>query len=208
MPEMLWLPNPPDGTQICLGLDGSENNDWTAIQAETIDGFSFTPRYGPDERPAIWNPAEWNGDIPRWEVNAAVDEIFDRFRVARMYCDPYGWYTEIGTWAVEYGTDCVFEWPTNKLGRMYDAIKRFEVDLAQGRIKHDGCPVAAVHLANAKKKAQPGQKYTLDKPADHQKIDVAMSKILSHEAAADAREAGWSERPVNPRISHAMYGFN
>ena len=202
MPEMLWLPNPGRGTPVCVGLDGSENDDWTALQCETIDGFSFTPRYGPDRRPAIWNPAEWGGDIPRTEVHAAVNEIFATFTVARMYCDPYGWYSEIGDWSIEYGVDRVFEWPTNKLARMYAEIKRFEVDLAQGRIKHDGCPVAAVHIANAKKKAQPGQKYTLDKPngASHQKIDVAMSKILAHAAASDALVDGWKPAPKRRRI--------
>lgn len=200
MPEMAWLPNPEKGAQVCVGLDGSENDDWTALQCETIDGFSFTPRYGPDRRPAIWNPAEWGGDIPRSEVHAAVDEIFGTFTVARMYCDPYGWYSEIGDWSVKYGTDRVFEWPTNKLARMYAEIKRFEVDLVQGRIKHDGCPVAAVHIANAKKKAQPGQKYTLDKPSNHQKIDVTMSKILAHAAASDALVDGWAAEETDTRM--------
>jgi hypothetical protein len=60
----MWLPNPEPGAAVCLGFDGSETNDWTALAAETIDGYSFTPRYGPDERPAVWAPAEWNGRIP------------------------------------------------------------------------------------------------------------------------------------------------
>ena len=25
MPEMVWLPNPPDGTDVCLGFDGSKS---------------------------------------------------------------------------------------------------------------------------------------------------------------------------------------
>ena len=208
MLERPWLPNPDDGTPVSLGFDGSENNDWSAIQAETLDGFSFTPRYGPDRRPAVWDPQEWGGQIPRGEVNAAVDELFGRFRVARMYCDVRDWATEIGEWSLAHGEEHVFEWRTERITAMFEAIRRFEVDLREGRIKHDGCPIAAVHIANARKAAKPGQKYILTKPSDHQKIDVAMSKILAHEAAADAREAGWSERPANPRISHAMYGFN
>lgn len=115
MPEMLWLPNPDPGTHICVGMDGSENDDWTALQCETIDGFSFTPRYGPDKRPAIWNPAEEGGSIPRDQVHVAVAEIFDRYKVERMYCDPHDWYSEIGEWSVEYGDNHVFEWPTNKV---------------------------------------------------------------------------------------------
>lgn len=188
-----WLPQPDDGTQITLGFDGSDSDDWTAIQAETIDGFTFTPRYGPDRRPTIWNPAEWGGNIPRGEVNAAVDELFDRFKVKRMYCDPHDWYSEIGDWSLKYGDEKVFEWNTSRISKMYDEIKRFEIDLSQRRITHDGCPIAAIHFSNARKVAKPGQKYVLGKPTQHQKIDVVMARILAHTAAADAHLAGWGE---------------
>lgn len=193
MPEMVWLPNPVPGSQVCLGFDGSESDDFTAIQAETLDGFTFTPRYGPDQRPTIWNPAEWGGSIPRGEVHAAVDELFERYSVERMYCDPHDWYSEIGDWALKYGDNHVFEWPTNQVSRMFPEIRRFEIDLAQSRISHDGCPIVTVHAANAKKIAKPGQKYVLGKPANHQKIDAIMARILAHTAAADALEAGWGE---------------
>jgi hypothetical protein len=189
--QVEWLPQPDDGTQICLGIDGSENDDHTAIQGETIDGFTFTPRYGPDRRPTIWNPEEWGGEIPRGEVDAAVDELFERFKVKRFYCDPHGWYTEIDSWAVSYGDDRVFQWETGSISRMYDALVRFQTDLTHQRITHDGCPLAAMAFANARKIAKPGQKYILGKPTQHQKIDVAMSRILAHEAASDAHAAGW-----------------
>lgn len=192
-----WLPNPSDGSRVCLGFDGSLNNDWTAIQAETIDGFTFTPRYGPDKRPTIWNPQEWNGEIPRGEVHAAVDELFTRFKVNRFYCDPEDWYSEIGDWALQYGEEHVFEWPTNRIKAMYAEIKRFEIDLATKRISHDGCPITAIHMANARKAAKPNQQYVLIKPADHQKIDAVMARILAHTAASDSREAGWGEETDN-----------
>lgn len=209
MQGMTWLPNPPDDTAICLGFDGSENNDHTAIQAETLDGFTFTPRYGPDKRPTIWNPAEWNGQIPRSEVHAAVDELFSRYRVKRMYCDPQDWYSEIGDWSLSYGEEHVFEWATNRISKMYAEIKRFEIDLATKRITHDGCPVTAIHIGNARKAAKAAQQYVLIKPTDHQKIDAAMARILAHTAASDAREDGWTDDYlVNSRISNAVYGFN
>ena len=196
----VWLPNPPDGTRICLGFDGSLNNDWTAIQAETIDGFTFTPRYGPDKRPTIWNPQEWHDEIPRSEVHAAVDELFTRFKVARFYADPEDWYSEIGDWALLHGEEHVFEWPTNRIKAMYAEIKRFEIDLSTKRITHDGCPITAIHMANARKAAKAAQQYVLIKPADHQKIDAVMARILAHTAAADAREAGWSDEEQDNRM--------
>lgn len=191
--QKLWLPSPPDGTRICAGMDGSINDDWTAIRGETIDGFQFTPRYGPDRRPMVWNPDEWGGEIPRSEVAAAVDELFSVFKVRLAYFDPYGWTTEIDEWQQKHGEDNAQAWPTNSINRMHAAILRFEVDLAQKRIEHDGCPLAETAFSNARKKARPGQKYTLDKPTNHQKIDIVMSSILAHEAASDARANGWGE---------------
>lgn len=195
--QVPWLPQPDDGTQICLGFDGSDSDDFSAIQAETIDGLTFTPRYGPDRNPTIWNPAEWGGNIPRGEVNAAVDELMERFKVRRFYCDPHDWYSEIGDWSLKYGDEKVFEWNTSRISKMYDEIKRFEVDLKERRVTHDGCPIAALNFANARKIAKPGQKYVLGKPTQHQKIDVAMARILAHTAASDARLDGWGEESDN-----------
>ncbi|WP_256271880.1 terminase TerL endonuclease subunit [Corynebacterium diphtheriae] len=135
------------------------------------------------------------GKTPRSEVMAAVDEIRTRYQIQRFYADPQDWRSEIGEWALQIGQERVFEWPTNAIKRMYAAISRFEIDLANGRITHDGCPLTALAMANAKKVAKPGQQYVLGKPSEHQKIDAAMATILAHEAAMDAHAKQWeSER--------------
>src|SRR5699024_9342862 len=69
----------PDGSRVVLGFDGSDSDDWTAIRAEAGDGFQFTPTYGPGRRPTVWNPADYDGQVPRLEVKAAVDELMRRF---------------------------------------------------------------------------------------------------------------------------------
>lgn len=187
--------------QVCLGFDGSLNNDWTAIRAETHAGWQFTPTYGPDLRPTIWDPAQWGGEIPRGEVRAAVDELFSTYKVERSYWDPEDWDTEIDNFALEHGAERVLVWRTNRVTQMYEAIRRTETDLITGALTHDGCPITAVHVANARKVAKPGQKYVLGKPTDQQKIDAAMASILAHEAAADARMAGWvADKPRSKMI--------
>ena len=194
---------------VCLGFDGSESDDWTAIKAETLDGLLFTPRYGPDRRPAYWNPAEWGGRIPRSEVHAAVDELHQRYRVERQYCDPRGWQTEIDDWALRYGEQVVIPWATNRIAQMHAALERFVTDLATGALTHDGCPVTAAHVANARKLAKPGDRYILGKPSQGQKIDLAVASVIVHEAAADARAAGWGRPdPATSGVSTAMYGFS
>ena len=183
----------PDGTPISLGFDGSVSGDWTALRAETRDGHRFTPTYGPDKRPTVWNPAEWDGAIPRGEVIAAVSEMFSRYKVSRMYIDPRHWETHADTWALEHGEKVVAQWPTNQIGRMYPALTRFHVDLLERATTHDGCVLAKTAALNARKVAKPGDKYLLGKPSEHQKIDVLMADILAHEAASDMRAEGWAD---------------
>lgn len=195
----MWLPSPERGTSICAGFDGSEMDDWTAIKAETREGLIFTPRYGPDRRPTIWNPRDFDGRIPRGQVHAAWAEIVDTYDLRRAYCDPgfhdeTSWETEIEEWAVEWphldGNPRFLPFPTTSAQRMYPAIRRLESDLPT--ITHDGCPITLAHMRNARKiLARTGRTYTLGKPAAHQKIDAAVTTVLAHEAAADERAAGW-----------------
>ena len=200
MPEALWdatkdaerLVRP--GERVALGFDGSRSGDWTALRAETADGFRFTPTYGPDDRPTFWNPDEWGGRIPRGEVSAAVAEMFDRYDVARMYVDPRHWETQADAWALEYGDDVVVTWPTNQIGRMFDALVRFLEDTAEKVTRHDGDSTMKLHALAARKVAKPGDKYILGKPAETQKIDLLMADVLAHEAAADQRAAGWERQ--------------
>lgn len=199
MQEPLWdasasvRPEPPRGTRVALGFDGSRSGDWSALRAETVDGYRFTPTYGPDDRPTFWAPEEWGGRIPRGEVNAAVAELFDRYQVARFYVDPRHWETQADAWELEYGDDVVVQWPTNQIGRMHAALVRFLEDTVELATTHDGDETAKLHALAARKLAKQGDKYIIGKPAETQKIDILMADVLAHEAAADQRAEGWVE---------------
>jgi hypothetical protein len=206
MPDKLWdsrkapRDEPADGAEVCLGFDGSDVNDHTGIRLRTLDGYRFTPTYlvGGERRPTWWDPKKWpGGKVPRSEVHAAVEQIATRYKVIRGYCDPPGWQSEIADWALKYGEDVFVEWSTNRVSQMHPALERAVTDLVSGRSTHDGCEVTAVHVANARKLAKPGEKYLLGKPNDHQKIDMAMADVLAWEAGEDARAAGWNKRPKN-----------
>ena len=182
----------PEGSAICIGFDGSRSGDWTTIRCETLGGHRFTPTYGPDDRPTYWRPDAWpEGRIPRGEVDAAMDHLMTHYKVARAYCDPRHWETQIDQWAVRYGEEVVTQWPTNSINRMHPALVRYREDLAEHLTTHDGDAMAKTHALNARKIAKPGDKFILGKPSEHQKIDLVMADVLAHEAAADARTAGW-----------------
>lgn len=183
--------------QVCGGFDGSTSSDWTGIRLETLDGFQFTPLYGPDKRPTIWKPTEWGGRIPRNEVRVALRQIFTTFSMERFYCDPHDWQTEIEEWAIEFGAEHVFEWDTGRgltrVPQVHEACSRYLTDLDTGALKHDGCPDTEICMANARKVAKPAERYVLGKPGnEHQKIDMAVCSVICHKAACDARAAGWS----------------
>lgn len=198
MPEALWDSRtvagvePAAGSLISLAFDGSRSGDWSALRAETIDGYRFTPTYGPDDRPAFWDPDEWEGRIPRGEVNAAVAEIFTKYKVSRFYVDPRHWETQADAWALEHGEDVVVVWPTNRIERMFFALTRFLEDMTEGTTTHSDDVTAKLHALAARKVAKPGDKYLLGKPSENQKIDILMADILAHEAAADSRADGWA----------------
>lgn len=202
-----WLPPPPDGTQVAAGFDGSENHDLTAIRCETREGFQFTPRW-PDGRPMIWNPATLGGKIPRSQVHDAWAILAERYHLKRVYCDPgfsdpsdpTSWISEIQRWAELYGDDTFVSWQMNgslRVKAVHAALVRFESDLRSRALTHDGCPVATAHVANCRKLAKPGDRFILGKPNQHQKIDVAVTSLLCHEATCDMRAAGWEEETDN-----------
>lgn len=192
----------PAKVAVCGGFDGSHNDDWTGIRLETVDGWQFTPTYGPDRRPTIWNPAEWGGEIPRGQVTVAWEEIVDTYDLTRVYCDPgfndpddpTSWISEIEAWARTWGDKVFVPWQMGGQSRtraVHAALMRFVADLQSGALTHDGCPTTAIHMANARKVAKAGDRYVLGKPSPHQKIDLAVTSVLAHEAACDARVDGW-----------------
>lgn len=181
---------PAARTQLVLGFDGSDIDDWTAIRAQTQDGYQFTPVT--DAGPTIWNPADFDGQVPRTEVDEAVEWLFKHFDVIRMYADPPYWQTEIDRWAAKFGEKRVVPWYTSRPRQMTGAADRLLTDVAKtdSPFTHDGCEFTAEHIANARKVQRVGASvYKLAKPSDGRKIDLAVVSILTNEAAGDATAA-------------------
>ena len=188
-------------TRVCLGFDGSDNNDFTGIRLETLDQHQFTPTYGVKRLPTLWEPGDWGGRIPRSEVNAAVDELAKEFEIVRGYCDVMFWDSEIDMWASKYGEKVFVGWRTNRVDAMHYALERFRGDVCNpdSSFTHDGDERVSAHIRNAvvrSRKMNPLTKervYILGKPEEHMKIDYTMSSVLAHEAVMDAIASGANE---------------
>lgn len=200
---MLWLDEPPPGTPVTIGADFSDSDDWSALRGRTKNCFGFTPRHG-DGEPTIWRPGEIGERVPRDQVHAAIDLIFEKFDVRRFYFDPFGWATEGERWQSMYGDYRVIPWPTNKVVRMHAALVRARTDMSNGVLTHDGCPLTALAMSNARMVPH-GQHYVLGKPSQRQKIDPAMADVLAHEAWADVTVA--AEWRAEAEIEHIGGGI-
>jgi hypothetical protein len=187
------------GTRVVGGFDGSDIDDHTAIRLETMDGHQFTPTYGPDKRPCIWNPADFGGQVPRLEVMAAMDEVMTTYDVVLMYCDPPYWVSEIAVWVEKYGERTVIHWYTNRAVPMHAACESLKTDVTKvdATFTHDGCEITAAHVANARAAARPGGRYVLAKASPAQKIDACVTSVLAHEAATDAVRAGLAAKQTS-----------
>jgi hypothetical protein len=194
----------PDRANITLGFDGSQYDDWTALRARWLrpDGslFGFTPRFR-DGKPMFWDPSDHGGVVPIGEVNAAVEELFDRFKPLRMYCDPPYWQSEIDNWATRW-PNRVVRWETSRTKQMSAALERLRSDTANATWSHDGCAFTLDHIRNARSLRRPAGMVLVGKPAPERKIDLGVTDTLAHEAAADAMAAG-----LTRTADRTAYGF-
>jgi hypothetical protein len=195
----------PHGTRIGLGFDGSISQDATILRGCTADGYSFI--LGKWIRPLGPKGMKWK--VPRLLVDEAVREAFATYDVGRMLADPPKWWTEIESWAAEFGDERVLAFDTNKDGRMAPAVDRWLTALREGTHTHDGDEATTSHVKNAhlrktKQKADDDDSrtlYTLTKGEEGGKIDAAVADVLAYEAAMTMPAAAEPTKPLVPLVA-------
>lgn len=166
------------GERVVLGFDGSASGDSTALVGCTLDGHLFVL--------GIWaNPGDSSWRVPRGEVEAAVDAAFDVYDVAELAADPWGWRSEIETWAKRHGQGRVVEWNTAAVQRMAPATDRFFAAVAERTLTHDGDQRLAAHIANCTAKPTAlGDVLVKDRRMSPRKIDAAIAAVVAYDRAA------------------------
>jgi hypothetical protein len=181
---------------VTLGFDGARFYDSTAIVAtHVMSGYQWL--HGLWERPEN-APDDWQIDAD--EVNASMEDAFTRYRVWRLYADPFLWQTSVEQWAGKWGQKRVIEWLTNRNKPMAYALRSYATAIAAGDLSHDGNPDFARHIGNARKvshaqllddEQKPLWTISKDSSRSPLKIDIAMAAVLSWEARGDAVAAGY-----------------
>jgi len=189
---------PKDGELVVAGFDGARYDDATALVACHVEtGNVWT--VGVWERPD--RTEDW--EVPELEVDAAVAELFDRWRVWRMYADPPFWESTVAAWGGKYrGSDrkpAVVPWWTNRWRPIGVACRALGSAIRAGEVHHQvdaGDDVLTRHLRNAVRRNVNARDddgrplWTLAKSAPGRKIDAAMALVLAWEARRDAVAAG------------------
>lgn len=183
-----------DGDLITLGFDGAQYNDSTGLVATHVEtGYQWP--LGVWECP-YGHETTWK--VPAEEVEAVVNAAFERYKIWRMYADPYMWQSWIAGWAGKYGDKVVIEWPTNRPRQMAAALENFDTSVKTGQVSHSGDSVLRRHLANARRhelpqrnqEGQPLWNIRKDRSDSPDKIDLAMAAVLSWEARTDCIASG------------------
>lgn len=187
------------GDTICIGFDGADTGDATALVAVRWPDWSvFVLRVW--ERPD--GAKDWQ--TPRAEVDAVVREIASTYRVARGYFDPPQWQSEIDTWAGELGEKVAMRWPHASDRRIGPAVERLDTMVREGTLRHNGDPVLLRHLANARRELCRGGGFRPGRRHQGHPIDAASAVCGALAAMGDAVAHG----EVAATTSHGlMFAF-
>lgn len=193
---------------ITLGFDGSRRRaqgvtDATALIACRVsDGHVFEPMPG-----CVWEQpagvANW--EVPVAEVVAAIEAVFQRYRVVGFYADPAKWESYVAGWEATYGAKLAVKstashpvefWMTG--GRstvVVRALERFQSAVIDGEMTHDGSFYLTRHILNARRRSTPqGIQIHKARPDSPQKIDAAIAAVLAWQARLAAVAAGVGSR--------------
>jgi phage terminase large subunit-like protein len=173
-----------------LALDGSFNNDSTAVVACTIEAEPHLSMLGLWERD---DDPQWRVDV--LDVENKIKEFCRTHAVTEIVVDPYRWQRTMAV-LVDEGLPVV-EYPQSPV-RMVPATQRFYEAVVNQKVHHDGDPQLARHMDNAAVKSDT-RGTRIIKSAYTRKIDAAIASVMAYDRAA------WhAEKPVKKRTA---YGF-
>jgi phage terminase large subunit-like protein len=167
------LKQPPAGTEVCVGFDGSKSRDSTALWGETMDRHVF--------RIAVWERDQRNPDwvVPRDEVDQAVDAAFRRWNVRLMQMDTPRWERERDDWSERY-PNRVVSFDTAVFERFAPAVGHFHDGVVDGTLTHDGDPVLTRHIGNARtRETHWGLVIAKEHKDSPRRIDAAIAAVLA-----------------------------
>lgn len=175
---------------ITLGFDGSKSNDCSALVACRIeDGAVFLLN--------LWNPANYaTGEIPRDNVDAAVNSAFERYKVKAFRADVREFESYVDEWSRKFKRRMVVNAsPANPIAfDMRTQQKKFALDcekfedaVYERELSHDGNAILRTHVGNAVRHPTNYDAISIRKATkdSSRKIDAAVCAVLAFAARQD-----------------------
>ena len=170
------------GDTITLGFDGGAVDDATALVACRVsDGLLVLL--------GLWEKPEGSKDwaVPRGEVDAAVVEACETYRVVRGYFDPPWWREELVRWSTEMADSGLAAFETYKAQNMARAVESLTAAILNATISHSGDRRFARHIFNARvRHSRHGDLIVKQTDRSPLKIDAAVAAVLAFQARLDA----------------------
>jgi phage terminase large subunit-like protein len=171
-----------DGSEICLGFDGSVNNDSTAIVAATcapVPHIFVIDVWERDEADPDWT-------VPVLDVEASIRAACLRFKVREICADPFRWQRSLQLLESEGLPVVVYPQTSARVspatGKLYEAVLNHQ-------LTHSGDPVLAQHVSNACLKVDSrGQRLVKESKWSSRKIDAALAACMAFDRAAQPFE--------------------
>jgi hypothetical protein len=187
------------GAFVTAGFDGARFRDATAFVLTDIESGVQMPW-------AIWERPEdvedW--EVPIDEVNAACEDIFDKFDVWQLYADPPYYVETVAQWQSKH-PDHVTEFWTNQRRRMGKAAKAYKEAIDTAVVTHTGDETLVRHVGNAGRvdtnlwdEENEGHKlWILGKIRPEVRFDACMAAVLSWQGRLDALAKNAQPSPEN-----------
>lgn len=168
----------PEGSPVVLSLDGSFNNDSTAVAVILVDERPHVDLVGCWERPEDADPL-WEVDI--LDVEASIRAARLRWRVLELCADKYRWARTLQV--LDDEGLVVAEFPQTA-SRMTPATKRLYDLLTTGGLTHSGDERLRRHVLNATVKNDArGYRLSKESKASGNKIDAAVAAVMGLDRA-------------------------
>jgi hypothetical protein len=174
-----------DGDEVALGLDPSAKDDHTVLSACRVeDGYTVTL--------GAWDPAQYDGDLPRDLLDAAVEAAHERYVVVAFFSDLHPMESYVDKWAERWGgTYRVKAGPKHAVawdmrGRQKETtaeIERLQNEILEGAFRHDGHPLVRQHFHNARRRPNNfGVNVGKEHRESKRKVDGVFSTCLARTA--------------------------
>ena len=163
----------PDGATVTAGFDGSVSGDATGIVICNVATGTLAVH-------AVWEPDPQDPDwtVDRADVNAAIENMFEKYDVKMLWCDPSFYEPDVLEWSKHWRHRVERIPPTNH--RVAPMAQQFIADLVAKDIGHDGDKRLERHVLNAV--ATEAGSFKKEKKASPRKVDLLACAVLANGA--------------------------